>query len=189
MANEIRSKDMEEKIKNLKKNITIIKQGSTSSSYTSPFLFIKYLKSNTTTHKSKRNLLTYDIFKREKYIGSVLNKFDWFPTLLYSDDENLFFIYKNKGVPVNYKNIPQNIEEQFNKILSDLKTVNIQHNDIKESEILVDQKGKIYLCDFGWGSVNNDLSCGIGIWGCNNKNKPGGYRDDETALKRCDFKK
>ena len=32
-----------------------------------------------------------------------------------------------------------------------MKSVNVQHNDIKIGEILVDENKKIYLCDFGWG--------------------------------------
>ena len=35
--------------------------------------------------------------------------------------------------------------------------------------ILIDENNKIYLCDFGWGSINNELGCGIGLWNCNNK--------------------
>ena len=33
-------------------------------------------------------------------------------------------------------------------------------------------------------SINNELGCGIGLWNCNNKKKPGGYHSDATTLKR-----
>ena len=171
------SNNMIEQTKNLKNNITIINQGYTSSTFTSPFLFVKYV----TSYKN------FNVYEREKYIGTILKNFDWFPNLLYSDDINQFFVYSNVGVPVTIKNKPDDFEKQFNKILEDMKSVNVQHNDIKIGEILIDENNKIYLCDFGWGSINNDLGCGIGLWSCNNKNKPGGYFDDKTTLKRLNF--
>lgn len=157
----------------MEKNIKIIKSGSTSFSLTAPNIFIKYI-----IKYGKNN-----VYEREKYLGSILNKFDWYPKLLYNDDENQFFIFKYSGVPINKSNMPDDFVEQFNKILSDMKSVNIQHNDIKHSEILV-KDSKIYLCDFGWGSINGCLSCGIDIWGAKNTQKPGGYYDDATTLKR-----
>jgi serine/threonine protein kinase len=93
-------------------------------------------------------------------------------------------IFKNVGVPVIRENKPNNLETQFNQILNDMKSKNIQHNDIKIGEILMDDKKKIYLCDFGWSSINNNLNCGIDMWGCNNKNKPGGWHNDDTTLTR-----
>ena len=65
-----------------------------------------------------------------------------------------------------------------------MKSVNVQHNDIKIGELLIDENKKVYLCDFGMGSINNKLGCGINLWDCNNIEKPGGYYDDANALKR-----
>jgi len=172
-----KSKEMLKKIKNLKKNITFIKTGATSYSFCSPYLFIKYVI----------NYEKFDVYKREKYMSTILKKFDWYPTLLYCDDINHFFVFKNVGIPVTLKNKPDNLEKQFNQILADMNSVNVQHNDIKKGEILMDDNNKIYLCDFGWASVNNDLGCGIGIWSCNNKKKPGGWFDDSNTLERCCF--
>ena len=162
------------KKKTLAQNIKIIEKGCTSASFTSPFLFVKYIISCN----------EYNVYEREKYIGTILNNFDWFPKLIYSDDIHKFFIYRNVGVPVTKENKPNDLEKQFNKILEDMKSVNVQHNDIKIGEILIDKNKKIYLCDFGWGSINNELGCGIGLWNSNKKNKPGGYQDDATTLKR-----
>tara|TARA_Y100000389_G_scaffold100145_1_gene96918 strand:- start:1097 stop:1615 length:519 start_codon:yes stop_codon:yes gene_type:complete len=166
-------KGMLEKINNLQENTIFIKHGGTCSAFSAPFLFVKYVKS----YKE------HDVYQREKYIGSLLKNFDWYPKLLYSDDINQFFVYSNVGVPITIKNKPVDLEKQFNKILADMKSVNVQHNDIKNQEILINEK-KIYLCDFGWGSINNELGCGIGLWNCNNKKKPGGCHDDATTLKR-----
>ncbi len=158
---------------NLKQSIKIVNDGATSLSFTAPHLFIKYIV----------NYKKYDVYKREKYMSSILKQFDWYPTLLYSCDTNHFLVFKYAGVPVTKINKPNDFDKQFNKILNDMKNVNVQHNDIKSSEILVYNK-KIYLCDFGWASVNGDIGCEIDIWSCNNKSKPGGYYDDELVLKR-----
>ena len=163
-----------EKIKNLVKNVFCIERGASSASFSAPFLFVKYI----IRYQDK------NVYEREKYLGSILKKFDWYPTLLYHDDINQFFIYENVGVPVTSKNKPDDLTDQFNQILKDMKSVNIQHNDIKIGEILMNKEKKIFLCDFGWGSIDNRLGCGIGIWDCNNKQKPGGYRDDEKTLER-----
>ena len=157
----------------LEKNITF-RKGRTSKSFTAPFIFVKYV-----IHKRKQQ-----VYQREKYICSILKKFDWCPKLLYSDDKNKILIFNNVGVPVTSENKPKDFKKQFNKILSDMKSVNVQHNDIGREEILVDNQGKVHLCDFGWASVNERMGCGIGIWDCHNKDKPGGYVDDANTLSR-----
>ena len=65
-----------------------------------------------------------------------------------------------------------------------MESVNVQHNDIKLGELLIDENKKIYLCDFGWASINNEMGCGIEIWNCNNTKKPYGYFNDKNALQR-----
>ena len=77
-------------------------------------------------------------------------------------------------------NIPKNFKKQLTLILDDMKRLNIQHNDIKRDEILINN-GKVYLCDFGWGSINNNHSCNIDIW---HGYKPYGYRIDDGTLSR-----
>lgn len=160
--------------KRLVNSIKVNRESGTALTFTAPHIFVKYIV------KRKE----YDVYKREKYLANILKKFNWFPELLYCDDINEFFIYRNVGVPFTKENKPKDLEKQFNRILNDLQSVNVQHNDIDPGELLIDKNKKIYLCDFGWGSVNNDIGCGIGIWGCHNKKKPGGYRDDKTTLKR-----
>jgi len=126
----------------------------------------------------------YNVYKREKYIATLLKDYKWFPSLLYFDDKNQILVFKNVGNPVDKNNLPDDFFYQFNNILSDLKKLNIQHNDIKMEEILIDNEKNIYLSDFGWASVNGNLNCGLNIWGCSNTKKPGGYHDDETFLSR-----
>jgi len=164
---------MSDAIKNLKKNI-LYGKGASSSSVILPYLFIKYII----------NYNEYNVYEREKYLASILSKFDWYPPLLYSDDENKILIFKNVGVILTKDNKPADVERQFNRILKDMKSVNIEHNDIKEGELLIDKNEKIYLCDFGWGSINKNMDCGIGLWGCKNIDKPGGYLEDRKTLTR-----
>ena len=151
------------------------KQGDTSLTYCVNDIFLKFI-----TDKWKN----HDVYKREKHLASVLNSFSWFPTLLFSIDEKELLIYNYCGVPLTKNNCPKDAIKQINKILNDLDSVNIQHNDISKEELLVDKNGKIYLCDFGWGSINNNLACGIDIWG-HNKTKPlTGNVSDKTAIQR-----
>jgi len=174
-----------DKIINLEKKTTdrIIKilgngityhNGATSTSYSSSCLFIKHVEKH----------IERDVYKREKHLASILKKFKWYPELLYSDDNSHLLIFKNVGVPVTIKTKPPDFEQQFNQILADMISINVQHNDIKTGEILIDDNKQIYLCDFGWGSVNNQMGCGINIWDCYNKNKPWGYNEDSNTLKR-----
>ena len=154
------------------KNIEIIINNSaTSDVFTTPLIFVKRVK----TYKE------FQVYEREKHLATLLKKFDWYPEMLYSDDVNQLFIFTNVGVPITSKTKPTDLERQFNKILSDLKSINVKHNDIKIGELLVDKNNKLYLCDFGWASVNNDLGCGIGLYDCE---KPGGILDDNSTLER-----
>ena len=145
------------KAENLDKHINILKHGTTSSatssSVTLPFLFIKYII----------NFKNFHVYEREKHIASILKNFEWYPKLIHSDDINQILIFRNVGNPLTVKNKPLDIKEQFEKIIFDMKSVNVQHNDIKHGELLIDENNKIYLCDFGWGSINNQLGCNIGI--------------------------
>lgn len=166
-----------------RKNLIINEKGHggyTSCSFKAPDIFVKYIN-NDTWQK-------YNVYEREKYLAGILGKFDWFPKLIYSDDNLKYFIYKNVGIPLNKDNKPKDLKLQFDKILDDLKSVNVQHNDIKIGELLINESGKVFLCDFGWGSVNNDLGCGVeNIWSGHNKQKPGGWLDDADSLKRLDL--
>jgi len=150
------------------------KQGDTSSTFCVNDIFLKFI-----TDKWKN----YDVYKREKHLASVLNRFSWFPTLLFSIDEKELLVYNYCGEPLTKNNCPKDAITQINKILNDLDSVNIQHNDITKDELLVDKNGKIYLCDFGWGSINNNLACGIDIWG-QNKSKPIVTFSDKTVIQR-----
>lgn len=154
-------------------NITWINKGQTSITFKIDNIFVKKII----------RYGEYDVYKREKFISTILNDYKWYPSLLYFDDKDEILVFQNVGNSINVNNIPNDLKIQFNNILADLKKLNIQHNDIKVGEILIDDNNNIYLCDFGWASINNNMNCGIGLWDCININKPGGYLSDDNALK------
>lgn len=121
----------------------------------------------------------HDLIKREIRMLGILNSADykWAPRLIHADDRSIVTEYC--GEPVNYKNIPSDYIDQTKKIIEDMKKLHIKHNDIKAAEILV-KDGKIYLCDFGWASINDDFSCGIDI---SDKKKFHGVFDDNGIFK------
>ena len=118
---------------------------------------------NTCENMWSKKHLNRDLYKREKYLGSILNRFDWYPELLYSDDDQNLLIFRYAGIPLTPDNAPDDVCFQYDNIMKDMESLNINHNDIKNGELLINN-GKIYLCDFGWGSINNNMNCGIDIW-------------------------
>lgn len=85
------------------------------------------------------------------------------------------------GIPINRNNIPQDWFVQLSKILDDMQSMGIQHNDMIEAKfnVLMDQhnsskivdgkvdilvqNGKLYLVDFGWASLNGSFSVCDGV--------------------------
>ena len=151
------------------------KKGATSNAYTiDNKIFVKF---NTSWKQ-------HQVYEREKFLGTLLNKFDWYPKLLFSDDSKKLLIFNYAGEPLTKENAPKDVIQQFNNIISDLEKLNIQHNDITEGELLV-LNDKLYLCDFGWGTIANELACNINLWDWNSGcGKPYGIKCDSTALYR-----
>ncbi len=114
-----------------------------------------------TVHKRVRMYHTYQVFEREVYWLNYLNEngYTWCPKLLSSDPESKTICMTYVGEPITKYNAPKNWKEQLQKILDNLKTENIQHNDIKQGEVLI-QDGQVSLIDYGWASKDTDWSCG-----------------------------
>lgn len=121
--------------------------------------------------------------KREIDVLKLLNKnnITWCPKLLFSN--NILFITNYCGERVSKNNIQKDYKIQAEKILSDLKKLNIKHNDIKKNEIFV-KNNKIYLVDFGWISIKNNFNCGIKI---DNIKKQYIIHDDNNLIKHLDY--
>jgi len=123
----------------------------------------------------------YQVYEREVYMLKLLeeNGITWSPRIVHTDDVNQIIVMTYCGELLTELNKPKNLIEQMNIILNDLKRLNIQHNDIKEEELLV-LNGKLYLCDFGWASLNGFLSCGFN-W---NNTKPDGIKNDTSIVEK-----
>lgn len=149
-----------------------ISQGNTSEvSISSDKQFIK---------KRVTKYLDHNCYEREIHVLKLLNhhNFDWCPKFIQSNDD-LSFIMSYCGERMNKKNKPKNYKEQMQKILNDMKSINLKHNDIKSAEVLV-HEGNIYIVDFGWASINDDFSCGVK--GISSKKKPCEIFDDNRTL-------
>lgn len=127
------------------------------------------------------NYLNYDVHKRELYILALLNRVvNWVPKLYSNDDKTGTVLMDFCGDLISNENMPIDFLEQISCILRDLKLLNIQHNDIKLSEILI-KNGKIFICDYGWASINNSLGCGQNLY---NGPKIGDTYSDDKLIER-----
>nr|QBK88051.1 MAG: serine/threonine protein kinase [Marseillevirus LCMAC202] len=125
---------------------------------------------------------SHQVFEREVYWLKYLNEngYTWCPKLLSSNPEKKTIRMAYVGTPITKKNAPQNWKEQLQQILDDLETENIQHNDIKRSEILI-KNGQLSLVDYGWASKGTDWSCGQRF---DERVKPCHIFHDSTAIQR-----
>ena len=134
------------------------------------------------TTLGKIDLVEHSCFEREVHCLNLLKDFDWAPKLIVLNERTI--VMTNVGVPISNTNAPVDACEQMEKILSDLKSVGVKHNDIKKKEILV-KHDKIHLCDFGWSSLGDDFSFGKDTM--SSKEKPHGIIDDRKAISICEY--
>jgi hypothetical protein len=121
-----------------------------------------------------------DCYKREVHILQLLNSLniDWCPQLLAHDDKLETFVMSYCGERMNMYNTPSNYRKQAAKILSDMASLNMKHNDIIADQVLI-LHSKVYLCDFGWASLDDDFACGLEI---SSKPKQNTIHDDTDIL-------
>jgi tRNA A-37 threonylcarbamoyl transferase component Bud32 len=124
----------------------------------------------------------YHVFEREIHILKILKNYHInVPKLIFYDINNQIMIMSYCGETITEKAFNSNLfyKEQLSNIIKVMKKLNIKHNDIKhESEILL-YNDSIYLCDFGWATINGKLDSGINL---SNKEKPSGFIDDDIFL-------
>ncbi len=124
----------------------------------------------------------YNVFEREVHILKLLNSKNInIPKLLYYDIKNQIIIMSYCGIPINKQVFESNnnYKKQLSNIIKELKKLNIKHNDIKHNSEILLLNNTVYLCDFGWATINNNLHCNINL--CN-KPKPSGIIDDDIFL-------
>jgi tRNA A-37 threonylcarbamoyl transferase component Bud32 len=132
--------------------------------------------------KQVTRFLECDVYEREKCMLQFLNtmKSDWCPILYHYDDTKSLLVMGYCGEVVNASTKPVDLRKQLENILRDLQCFNVQHNDIKEGEILI-QDNKVSICDYGWSSINLELGCNNNLW---NGKKPCDIFKDNTLFKR-----
>lgn len=133
------------------------------------------------THWDKNNI---NVYENEKKWLEKLKDTDIIPRPLHFDDKNRIITTEYVGELLNKDNLPADWEEQRDKILKTLVEYNCRHNDIKPTELVI-QDGKIRLVDFGWAheyesSNPNDWPEGLGA-----NFKCGDHFDDKCSFNKC----
>ena len=99
-------------------------------------------------YKAKHQM---DCYANEKHWLETLQHTGIVPILLSTDDKRQTLVTEYVGEPVTRDTLPRDWAVQRNHLLRTLYRANCRHNDIKPSEILV-QDGVLRLVDFGWAS-------------------------------------
>lgn len=115
--------------------------------------------------KEQTKYSSYNLTEREVFLLTYLNEknIDWVPKILGNYDN--FILMEYCGETIKPDNIPNDYFNQISKILDELERLEIKHNDLYDKatgkiDILV-KDGKLYVVDFGWASLKNQLNCGI----------------------------
>lgn len=93
----------------------------------------------------------YDHFYREIKSLKILEKYNNFPKIIFSDEKDYTIYLTYCGELLNENNIPSNWKYQLKNINNILIKNNIFHNDIWYGNFLV-KDGIINLIDFGWST-------------------------------------
>lgn len=138
----------------------------------------------------KSDYYSYMTLQREACILQHLSQFSWIPKLFCQKGDYLLTSYK--GEAVCKKNIPFNYTNQVNQIVSDMKLVNVRHNDMSKpyTNDFVVLNNRVSLVDFSWGTIKDKLETkcilnGIHLFAPNdrphNRNIDNGFKNpDET---------
>jgi tRNA A-37 threonylcarbamoyl transferase component Bud32 len=98
----------------------------------------------------------FDLFENEVKWLLKMKDFDRVPNVMGYDYNKKEIKLQNVGEVINKNNIPDDWKEQTEYIISALAEYNCGHNDIKPSEVLVNNN-KLYLVDFGWSTEINKV--------------------------------
>jgi tRNA A-37 threonylcarbamoyl transferase component Bud32 len=78
----------------------------------------------------------------------ILNNAQHFPKLLGIDEKKQYLILSDCGVEISPHNRPSNWKQQIEEIAATLQRLDLNHNDVRKSNITV-KDGVIYLVDMG----------------------------------------
>ncbi len=106
---------------------------------------IKYAGPNFSRHGVEYE--TGQIIEREIYFLKLLEDEDHFPRILATGKD--FFEMTFSGNRINKNNIPDDYDNQIIEIATSLEKFKITHRDIKQQNLLVNNR-RLILIDFGW---------------------------------------
>lgn len=109
-------------------------------------------KDRNLVRKHVREYLSYNVFEREVAMLLKLRGFLHVPKIMAVDVDNHDIYMEYGGEPVDQTNLPNNWRSQVKEIIDGFKARGIQHNDIKNAEVLV-QDGVLKIVDYGWAST------------------------------------
>ncbi|HXW53516.1 MAG TPA: hypothetical protein VEL47_05370 [Myxococcota bacterium] len=108
-------------------------------------------KEQNVVSKHVRSYLEFNVFDREVEMLMRLRNFKHVPKILAVDFEDNTIYMEYAGERLTKDNLPANWENQVKDIINGLRALGIQHNDIKNAEVLV-KNGTIMVVDYGWAS-------------------------------------
>ena len=108
-----------------------------------------------------------DLYEREICALEKLNELgiERVPRIVAKNDEQKAFVMTYCGTPLSANNAPQDVRKQLTSIISSISEHQIQHNDLlslKLQQILV-KNDLLYICDWGWASLQGRFDWGIGL--------------------------
>jgi hypothetical protein len=114
--------------------------------------------------KKINHYIEHYVYERELFWLEKLKDETFIPRLVYKDDINKIIITTYFGDRIDVNNKPKNWEEQLTNILKILQDKYKWDNpDLKRTEILVSNEGKLGIVDFGWCRLNQSYECGLGF--------------------------
>ena len=154
-------------------NFKHMKLGATSDVYYGNDMVVKHV----TSYKK------YGPFAREVCVLDKLKLFAWSPKIVCIGSD--YIVMTSVGDPQkSCANYPTNYIEQIKRIVADMKSINIRHNDMLKdtSDIVIDSNGMVHLTDFGWATFNDSLMIKCRVNGRNFKspnNRPQNFVIDK----------
>ena len=112
------------------------------------------------------------MLSRELCVLQRLSKFAWAPKIVCAKME--YMITTDVGVSRCDDELPADYDQQMASIVNDMTSVGVRQNDmvkydssagrgIVANDVVLDERGRVSLTDFGWGTVDGqlELECNI----------------------------